>query len=172
MKLLPFAAAVAFMFGTFTAEAQAQGEPITVAEVPSVPAAAIYMAVEKGYFKEAGLNVELQNIESSSTAMALLASNRVQVVGGGVAPNYWNALASGLPCVVSDQGGPKDLVVPGETGAITRALDVDGFASAILELLQNPATLTTMRTNARAAVEGRDWREAARRFWACTAGMP
>src|SRR5207302_3419988 len=33
------------------------------------------------------------------------------------------ALASGVPCVVSDQGGPKDLVVHGITGFITRALD-------------------------------------------------
>lgn len=105
MKLLPFAAVLAFTFGAFTADAQAQGaaasQPITVAEVPSVPAAAIYMAIEKGYFKEAGLQVELQNIETSSTAMALLASNRVQVVGGGVAPNYWNALASGLPVILA-----------------------------------------------------------------------
>jgi len=105
MKILPFVAAVAFAFGTFTAEAQAQSaaasQPITVAEVPSVPAGAIYMAIEKGYFKEAGLDVDLQNIESSSTAMALLASNRVQVVGGGVAPNYWNALASGLPVILA-----------------------------------------------------------------------
>jgi NitT/TauT family transport system substrate-binding protein len=66
-----------------------------------VPAAATYLAVEKGYFKEAGIEVELQNIESSSTAMALLASNRMQVVEGGVAPNYWNALDSGLPVVMA-----------------------------------------------------------------------
>ncbi|HWE75799.1 MAG TPA: ABC transporter substrate-binding protein [Stellaceae bacterium] len=105
MKLLPFAAAAAFAVGTFAAEAQAEdkaaSQPIVVAEVPSVPAAAIYLAVEKGYFKDAGLQVDLQNIESSSTAMALLASNRVQAVGGGVAPNYWNALASGLPVILA-----------------------------------------------------------------------
>ena len=105
MRLLSFVAAAAFTLGISAIDAQTQGsaasQTITVAEVPSVPAAAIYLAVEKGYFKDAGLQVELQNIESSSTAMALLASNRVQVVGGGVAPNYWNALASKLPVILA-----------------------------------------------------------------------
>jgi len=69
--------------------------------VPSVPAGATYIAVEKGYFREAGIEVDMQNIESSATAMALLASNRMQVVEGGVAPNYWNALAQGLPVIMA-----------------------------------------------------------------------
>jgi glycosyltransferase involved in cell wall biosynthesis len=75
------------------------------------------------------------------------------------------ALASGLPCVVSDQGGPKDLVEPGVTGYITRALDADGFAQQIREVLAGPAKLAAMRPACRAAVENRDWREAARKFW-------
>ena len=76
-------------------------QTIVIGVVPSVPAGATYLAVEKGYFNEAGIEVDLQNIESSSTAMALLASNRMQVVEGGVAPNYWNALASGLPVIMA-----------------------------------------------------------------------
>ena len=79
------------------------------------------------------------------------------------------AMASGLPCIVSDQGGPKDLVEPGRTGYITKALDVESFAQPVRELLAEPARLAAMRPAARAAVEGRDWREAARRFWAMTA---
>lgn len=105
MRLLPAIAAavvLSFAFG-HAAKAQAPSSPQTVVigVVPSVPAAATYLAVEKGYFKEAGVDVELQNIDSSSTAMALLAGNRMQVVEGGVAPNYWNALASGLPVIMA-----------------------------------------------------------------------
>ncbi len=74
---------------------------ITLGVVPSVPAGATYIAVEKGYFRDAGIAVEMQNIESSATAMALLAGNRMQVVEGGVAPNYWNALAQGLPVILA-----------------------------------------------------------------------
>lgn len=98
------AVAVAFAscLVAFVANAQAPApQTVIVGEVPSVPAAAIYLAIEKGYFKEAGVDVQLEDINSSSTAMALLASNRMQVVGGGVAPNYWNALASGLPIILA-----------------------------------------------------------------------
>lgn len=97
------AAFVASVTFAFAAQAQAPSSPqtIVIGVVPSVPAGATYLAVEKGYFKEAGVDVELQNINSSSTAMALLAANRMQVVEGGVAPNYWNALASGLPVIMA-----------------------------------------------------------------------
>ncbi len=98
------AAVVALTAVGLAAQAQAPtASPATlvIGVVPSVPAAATYLAVEKGYFKEAGVAVDLENIQSSATAMALLASNRMQVVEGGVAPNYWNALASGLPVVMA-----------------------------------------------------------------------
>lgn len=72
------------------------------------------------------------------------------------------ALASGLPCVVSDQGGPKDLIAPGVTGVVTKSLDVEDFARGIETTLALPAST---RTAARAAVEDRDWSEAGRRFW-------
>lgn len=74
-------------------------------------------------------------------------------------------LAAGLPCVVSDQGGPKDLIDPEKTGLITRALDVDDFAKAVEKLLDS-SVREPMRASARAAVESRDWTEAGRQFWA------
>jgi NitT/TauT family transport system substrate-binding protein len=105
MRLLSAIAALVASIG-FAGVVAAQAPPsspqsIVIGVVPSVPAAATYLAVAKGYFKEAGVAVELQNIDSSSTAMALLAANRMQVVEGGVAPNYWNALTSGLPVVMA-----------------------------------------------------------------------
>ena len=74
------------------------------------------------------------------------------------------ALASGLPCVVSDQGGPKDLILYGQTGFITRALDVEDFATAVNRAVVD-LTSAEARATARAAVEERDWQEAGRRFW-------
>ena len=81
------------------------------------------------------------------------------------------AQASGLPCIVSDMGGPKDLVQKGVTGLITRGLDAEDFADAITRLIQDPALRETMRIACVQAVAGRSWKDAARQFWDMTAGL-
>ena len=75
------------------------------------------------------------------------------------------ALASGLPCVVSDQGGPKDLIAHGTTGYITRALDAEDFTRHVAKLADDPALRSAMAVEAHRAVQGRDWAEAGRQFW-------
>jgi glycosyltransferase involved in cell wall biosynthesis len=75
------------------------------------------------------------------------------------------ALACGLPCVVSDQGGPKDLVVDGQTGFVTPAHRADAFAQALLTLIQAPELRTEMAQKARLSVQDRSWVNAARTFW-------
>ena len=75
------------------------------------------------------------------------------------------AMASGLPCVVSDAGGPRELVHEGETGFVTRALDAGSFAGAIGRLVENPGLRSAMGANARKSVENRDWSEAFQKFW-------
>ncbi len=76
------------------------------------------------------------------------------------------ALAAGVPCVVSDQGGPKDLIAHGTNGYITRALDVEDFATHIQRLIADPRLRHTMSAAAHGTVQERDWSEAARQFWA------
>ncbi|OQX14183.1 MAG: glycosyl transferase family 1 [Desulfobulbaceae bacterium A2] len=41
------------------------------------------------------------------------------------------AQASGLPVIVSDQGGPRELMLPGTTGLVTRADDPDDLGQAM-----------------------------------------
>jgi glycosyltransferase involved in cell wall biosynthesis len=76
------------------------------------------------------------------------------------------SLASGVPCVVSDQGGPRELIRDGVTGFITKSLDVDDFAAAVRRIVDDEKLLATMRINARKAVQDRDWSEAFKKFWA------
>jgi glycosyltransferase involved in cell wall biosynthesis len=78
------------------------------------------------------------------------------------------ALASGVPCVVSDQGGPKDLIEHGRTGYITRARDIEDFAQHVQRLIADPAQRQAMSIEAHRAVQDRDWAEAGRQFWAAT----
>lgn len=75
------------------------------------------------------------------------------------------ALASGVPCVVSDQGGPKDLIDHGTTGYITRGQDSGDFATHLLRLTGDAGLRRSMGEAARRSVEGRDWLEAGRAFW-------
>lgn len=75
------------------------------------------------------------------------------------------AQASGLPCIVSDVGGPSELVTEGGTGLITRALDADRLARAMEKLAASPSLRETMSHAARKSVETRDWNNAFREFW-------
>ncbi len=78
------------------------------------------------------------------------------------------ALASGLPCVVSDQGGPKDLIENCVTGFVTHALDVADFTDSTERLISDPKMRQAMSVAAHRSVQGRDWAEAGQKFWAGT----
>jgi glycosyltransferase involved in cell wall biosynthesis len=78
------------------------------------------------------------------------------------------AHASALPVIVSDQGGPRDLIDEGVDGYVTRANDVDEIADRVRRLVENVELRASMGAAARRKVESRDWQEAFQRFWAAT----
>ena len=57
------------------------------------------------------------------------------------------ALASGVPAIVTPDGGPRFIVREGVTG---RIVPDEGFAPAVAELLRAPERLEAMREAARA----------------------
>ena len=59
------------------------------------------------------------------------------------------AQASGLPVIVSDEGGPRELMIDGETGVVFRAGSKNDLASAIRFLTSDPEQLSRMGDNAR-----------------------
>ena len=64
------------------------------------------------------------------------------------------ALASGVPAIVTPDGGPCTIVRDGETG---RIVPDDQFASAITEILADPAHHAKMRQAARAYALTASW---------------
>jgi glycosyltransferase involved in cell wall biosynthesis len=78
------------------------------------------------------------------------------------------AQASGLPVVVSDSGGPKELVLDKANGLITRSHDVEDFKRAIGTLVTNRALRERMAKSARDSVTDRSWPRAFAKFWAST----
>ncbi len=75
------------------------------------------------------------------------------------------AQASGLPVIVSDVGGPRDLVEDGTDGRITKGLDLDALTAAIRQLVEDAPLRQRMGVASRARVAERDWSRAARLFW-------
>jgi glycosyltransferase involved in cell wall biosynthesis len=78
------------------------------------------------------------------------------------------AQACGLPVVVSDSGGPKELVQHKGNGLITKSHDVEDFARAIRALVTNPGLRERMGKSARNSVVDRSWPNAFGKFWAMT----
>ncbi len=78
------------------------------------------------------------------------------------------AQASGLPVVVSDSGGPKELVAHKANGLITKSHDVEDFTGAIRALVTNRALRERMANSARDSVTDRSWPRAFAKFWAAT----
>jgi glycosyltransferase involved in cell wall biosynthesis len=70
--------------------------------------------------------------------------------------------------VVSDSGGPKELVEDRENGFITKSHDVEDFTRAIRELIVDPKLREQMGNRARQSVIDRTWPTAFRKFWAAT----
>ncbi|MBI5487808.1 MAG: glycosyltransferase family 1 protein, partial [Deltaproteobacteria bacterium] len=75
------------------------------------------------------------------------------------------AQASGLPAVVTDAGGPKEVIVDGRTGLVARADDVTDFTSALRRLVDDRGLREEMGYQGRLHAEQRTWQKAFQAFW-------
>jgi len=78
------------------------------------------------------------------------------------------AQASGVPVIVSDTGGPKELVEENVNGVVTKSHDVEDLARAIRDLVNDKRKRHQMSRQARQAVIDRSWPGAFRKFWTAT----
>jgi glycosyltransferase involved in cell wall biosynthesis len=87
----------------------------------------------------------------------MLASDTLVLLSGyeGLSHVLLEAMAAGLPVVVSDVGGNRALVTHGYDGLIVPYGDVPATATALRELLVDGETAQTIRQNARAGAAGR-----------------
>ncbi len=81
------------------------GEPLRVGVIGLIADAGIYIAVEKGYFRDAGLDVKLEPFATSVKMLPVLSNGQLDVATGGIAASLFNGVAQGLPIlVVADKG--------------------------------------------------------------------
>lgn len=82
------------------------GDPlaITIGYVPISIYAPIFVAQEKGYYAQQGLDVTLEAFAGGTDPIALTGSGELEFASVGAAPAFWNGVALGLPI---------DIVAPG-----------------------------------------------------------
>jgi glycosyltransferase involved in cell wall biosynthesis len=75
------------------------------------------------------------------------------------------AQASGLPVIVTDKGGPRENLIPDETGLIVPAMDSQAIVDAVLSLCEDPARMAAMGAAARKYMESRAFESAFLQSW-------
>lgn len=120
--------------------AEAQGklaalDPVRTVHVGTVNQASdagLYVAMEKGYFAELGLKVDLVTFTSAATMIAPLGSGELDVGGGAVSAGLWNAELRKLGIRgVADKGSTRAgwsyfSLVAKKDGPIQRCEDLKG----------------------------------------------
>lgn len=113
---------------------------VTVGYTPISIYAPMFIAKEKGYFAEQGLNVELQALPGASDMVVLTATGEFDAGIGGIGPAYWNAAAQNLPITIiapaHGEGSPvaTPLMISTdacESGEISSIQDLEGMSIAV-----------------------------------------
>jgi len=116
--------------------ARAQEEVVRLGDLLALGNAGVYVAVEKGYFREQGIRNEVSTFASAAKAMPALGSGELDVSVGAASAGLFNAIAQGATFrIVADKGqtGPgkgyvyltvrKDLV---DSGQVKTVRDLKG----------------------------------------------
>jgi len=93
--------AASIMLAGVPGGARAQEITMRVGNAPSIASGALLIAIERGYFREVGIKVVIDPLDTAANAIALLAQNQYQVIEGGIAAGYFNALERGLPITIA-----------------------------------------------------------------------
>ncbi|MGD9943161.1 MAG: ABC transporter substrate-binding protein [Burkholderiaceae bacterium] len=109
------------------------GAPVSIAD------SAIFVAIEKGYFREQKIQVEVKPLTSSTIAVTALASGDLDVSGGSAGGSVVNAIRQGLDIrLVADKGSSPPghgylafLVRPELAGKLNSAADLRGRNVAV-----------------------------------------
>ncbi len=102
--LLLLVVALAAVFAT---PALAGKQMIRAAYVPVMHFAPLYVAKERGFFDEQGLDVQMTRVKSGTECMAFLSEGKVQVGAIAVVASAWNAFQKGLDIKIVASAGLK-----------------------------------------------------------------
>ena len=90
-----------------TAAPSAPPAPVTIkfGQVGTISDSAIFLAQEKGYFKDQGITLDLQTFQSAANMVAPLGTGELDAGGGAPSAGLYNAINSGVQMrIVADKG--------------------------------------------------------------------
>ena len=98
------AALAGVLAANFTIAAQA-ADKVAVGTGGSASDAPFYIAYDKGFFKDEGLDVDLIVLDSGAKVIAPLGTGELDVGSGALSVGFWNALVRGIKFrIVADRG--------------------------------------------------------------------
>ena len=140
-KKLIWALGLAFLL-LLPSMARGQSETVKLGDLAAISNAAIYIAIEKGFFKEQGVNTEITNFDSAAKMVPAMVAGELEVSVGSASAGLFNAVAQQAPFrIVADKGQAregygfsllavrKDLV---DSGQVKTFKDLKGKKIAIL----------------------------------------
>jgi len=121
---------------------RAQSETVKLGDLAAISNAVVYIAIEKGFFKEQGVVTEISNFASAAKQVPALVAGELEVSVGSASAGLFNAVAQQAPFrIVADKGQAregfgfslltvrKDLV---DSGQVKTFRDLKGKKIAIL----------------------------------------
>jgi NitT/TauT family transport system substrate-binding protein len=117
-----------------TAHAQSK---VVVGDNPSLSGAPLYVALEKGYYRDEGVDVQLDMSGLASDMTVPLAQNRIQVIGGALTAGFFNSVNQGLPVglFISRATSPYShylMIRPELKGVLKEPADLKGRKVAVV----------------------------------------
>ena len=105
LRALLCGAAAASLAGLVAGAPAWAQDKVKVGAYASISDAPLYIAQEKGYFKEQGLDVEIVKIDSGAVLTTLLSTGDLDASGGSPGAGVYNAVRQGMQFkIVADKG--------------------------------------------------------------------
>lgn len=103
---------------------------VNIGFLPILIYAPIYVALEKGYYAERGLDVKISPMNSGTDLAVMVSTNDLQIALSGVGPAFWNGIATGLPLTIIAPGHEESnpVATPLMVGANSEITSVDQLA--------------------------------------------
>lgn len=81
------------------------GDTVKLGDLPAISNAGIYIAMEKGYFQQRSITVEIERFASAGKMTAPLATGQIDVSVGSPSAGLFNSIAGGMDFkIVADKG--------------------------------------------------------------------